>query len=286
MRYVQLRAFYMVARRGGFSSAASAMGLTQPAVSDQVRKLEQDYDTLLFDRAHRHVGLTKAGRELLDIILPMFEHEARAHEFLSESRDETVGTLRIVADSPYHITRVLRRFRARYRAVNVVMTAGNAQRVVDDLGAYRAEIGVLGQDAGQSGLETIELDASAIVAFAARSFAPLAKGPVSLRALARLPLVFREKESRTRLKIEAAAKHAGVTLRPAIEAEGREAVREIVASGVGVGFVSKAEFGQDTRLRMIPLSDAVADMRESIVCLKRRRESRLIRAFMSVASRA
>ena len=61
MRYVQLRAFHYVAISGGFSRAAEALRLTQPAISDQVRKLEEQYDIILFNRHKRQISLTGAG---------------------------------------------------------------------------------------------------------------------------------------------------------------------------------------------------------------------------------
>src|SRR3546814_5615419 len=75
-------------------------------------------------------------------------------------------------------------------------------------------------------------------------------------------LVLRERGSKTRQSIEAAARAKGLALVPTIEAEGREAVREIVATGGGVGVVSAAEFGQDPRLAPIRLSDSEVLMDE------------------------
>ena len=86
MRYVQLRAFHNVAIHGGFSRAAEALSLTQPAVSDQVRKLESEYDVLLFSRQKKQITLTDFGKKLLEITHRMFDVEDQAHVLLSESR--------------------------------------------------------------------------------------------------------------------------------------------------------------------------------------------------------
>ena len=75
-------------------------------------------------------------------------------------------------------------------------------------------------------------------------------------------------------------------MKPAIVAEGREAVREVVASGAGIGFVSKAEFGHDDRLVQIKLTDVDLKMSETLVHLAQRREVKVIRHFMSVARKA
>ena len=101
--------------------------------------------------------------------------------------------------------------------------------------------------------------------------------------LVQLPLVFREVGSKTREKIEREARRQGVVLTPVIEAEGREAMREVVASGAGVGFVSKAEFGYDQRLIQIALEGVDLQMSETIAFLGQRRDLRIIRAFVKVA---
>ena len=90
----------------------------------------------------------------------------------------------------------------------------------------------------------------------------------------------------TRQTIEAAAQAHGLTLNAMIEAEGREAVREIVATGGGVGIVSAAEFGQDARLVPIRISDCEVMMSEALVCLRERAEGKLIGAFLEIARAA
>ncbi len=78
-----------------------------------------------------------------------------------------------------------------------------------------------------------------------------------------------------------------IKLVPAIEAKGREAVREIVSSGAGVGIVSEAEFGHDERLFQIPpITNARIQMDEALICLHERCKGRRINAFISVARAA
>jgi DNA-binding transcriptional LysR family regulator len=74
-----------------------------------------------------------------------------------------------------------------------------------------------------------------------------------------------------------------VELKFAIEAEGREAVREIVASGAGVGFVSEAEFGNDVRLAKIAIDGPPMLMEEALICLKERSQAKTMRAFLDIA---
>ncbi len=284
MRHVQLRAFHHVAVCGGFSRAAEDLHLTQPAISDQVRKLEEEYDILLFNRHHRQVTLTEAGERLLAITRRLFDSEAQALEFLTENRALRSGHLRIVADSAHHLLGTLATFRELYPGVQVTVTAGNSETVLERLRRYEADLGILGEVPEQAEFDVMRLSASPIVAFVARSHPLAARDTLPLAALADWPLVLRERGSKTRLKLEEAALRAGFLLRPAVEAEGREAVREIVASGAGVGFVSAAEMGEDPRL--VPLRlEGGEEMRmdEALVALAERRGAKLVAAFFQIA---
>ena len=283
MRYAQLRAFHHVAIHGGFSRAAEELSLTQPAISDQVRRLEQLYDVRLFDRRKKQIALTESGTALLAITRRMFESEAEALALLSESRALASGRLRIVADAAHHLLHVLGRFRERYPGVRLSVSAGNSETVLQRLRSYDADIGVLGEAPEGREFETIALETTPIVALVAKSSPVASRASLGFADLARLPLVLREEGSKTRNKLLDAARAAGVVLGPAIEAEGREAVREIVAAGGGVGFVSRAEFGQDERLVAIPvLPDEGLGMREAVLCLRERREGKLVRAFLAL----
>lgn len=104
-----------------------------------------------------------------------------------------------------------------------------------------------------------------------------------MREFAALPMAVREPGSKTRAKFEDFAKRSGIKPRIAIEAEGREAVSEIVAAGDCIGVVSEAEFGNDPRFVRIPIEDADIMMDEALICLRERQDSRLIRTFMEVA---
>lgn len=284
MRYVQLRAFHHVATTGGFSRAAEALHLTQPAISDQVRKLEEEYEVQLFNRIRRQITLTAEGEALLAITRRFFEVEREALEMLSERRALREGNLRIIADAPHHLLHILGRFRQRYPSVRVFVQSGNTDTVIEALYRYEADVGVLGELPTGQDLTVLPLSSSPIIAFAAHDHPAATCRRLCLPDLAAMPLVFREKGSRTRAKLEQAAAAAGLTLVPAIEAEGREAVRELVAGGAGVGFVSAAEFGQDARLKPIPLEDATGmTMDEALVCLTARKEGRLLRAFLAMA---
>ena len=283
MRYVQLRAFHYVAICGGFSRAAEQLFLTQPAISDQVRKLEEEYDVLLFNRYKKQVTLTGFGQQLLEITHRMFDTEQQALDLLSESRALRSGTLRIVADAAHHLLHILGKFREKYPGIQVTVRTGNTETVVTSLFAYDADIGVLGEIPKGREFDMLKLNSTPIIAFVARTHALAGTKSMNFAELSEYPLVMREQGSKTRQKLEAMANECGVTFTPRIEARGREAVREIVASGGGIGFVSHAEFGHDNRLLPIRIESPEMLMDEALICLRERSGGKLVKAFFDIA---
>ncbi|SLN44217.1 LysR substrate-binding domain-containing protein [Ruegeria meonggei] len=284
MRHSQLKAFHYVAKYGGFSRAAEALFLTQPAISEQVRKLEQDHDLLLFKRERKRVNLTVEGEQLYRYTKQYFEIEDQIEDYLSETKAAIDGELRIVADSAHHLTDFLGPFRKKYSNITITVRAGNTEDILEELRTYNAEIGVVGSVSPGKDMSVLSLGSTEIVAFTSRELLLASKPTLSLAELADLPLIFREQGSKTREKLEDEANKRGILLKPAIVAEGREAVRELVASGAGIGFVSQAEYGHDDRLRQIKLQDVDLQMGESMIYLSQRREVKTIRAFMDFAN--
>jgi LysR family transcriptional regulator, low CO2-responsive transcriptional regulator len=191
--------------------------------------------------------------------------------------------LRIVADAAHHLLHILGTFRERYPGIQVSVRSGNTETVISSLYSYEADIGVLGEIPTGRDFEILKLNSTPIVAFVSAENPLSTLKSVTLEELTRLPLVMRERGSKTRQKLQDLAMSMGIDLKPAIEAEGREAVREIVASGAGVGFVSSAEFGQDSRLIQIPIAAPEMLMDEALICLRDRSAGKLVRVFLDIA---
>ncbi|UTW51229.1 LysR family transcriptional regulator [bacterium SCSIO 12827] len=283
MYYSQLRAFHAVATQGGFSKAAEHLHLTQPTLSDQVRKLEKDFDVLLFNRTSRSVALTDAGRHLLAITNRMFECEGEALEYLKESQNLLVGSLTLSADAPFHVLRIVRAFRNRYPGVTVNLKIGNSEDILNQLYDFDADVGVFSHVPDDARLKVLSLRDDPLVAVINRDHSWAGRGAVKFKELAGEPLVLRERGSTTRRLVEQEFARLELQMGTVMEVEGRESIREAVATGNGIGFVSKPEFGFDSRLVMIELKDCKLPMHEYMVCLENRAETRVVRAFWELA---
>ena len=282
MRHSQLRAFHFVAIYGSFSVAAERLKISQPAVSEQVKKLEQNYDTLLIRRQNKKITLTDEGRKILLLTKQLFEVEQQIEDYISESGQELAGSIRIIADSASHVLNILAAFRKKYPKVKVILRSGNSEEVENTLRSFNSEIGIMPNLSKKLDIGMQFLGSSKSIVFGQHEYFDTGKKILKMVDLTKLPIIFREKGSNTRKIIEKEAKIQGVNLKPIIEVEGREAMRELVASGAGIGFVSEAEFVADTRVMKVNIQGDNLIMNETVAFLKQRSNVRVIRDFLSL----
>lgn len=284
MYYYQLRAFHAVATYGGFSKAAKKLNISQPAISDQVRKLEGWFNIRLFERKRRSVVPTELGKRLHELTKRMFELEKEAVELLSESEALKTGLLRLAADAPLHSVNLIGAFREAYPGISIKLSIGNADEVLSELFEFNADIAVLADVPQNDQLKILPLRTDPLVAFVNKSHPWANRKKITLKELCTEPLVMREHGSKTRMTLERELEAKNLNYKMSLEADGRAAAREAVAAGIGVGVVSRAEVGFDTRLTAIELSDSTGSMTENLVCLKERAKLRTVAAFWDIAT--
>ncbi|ATR83280.1 MULTISPECIES: LysR family transcriptional regulator [Pseudomonas] len=280
--HAQLKAFHAVALHGSFTRAAERLFLTQPAISDQVRKLEERFGILLFHRNKRSVQLTDLGERLLGITQRLFACEDEAHELLQDSRALQTGTLVLAVDAPVHVLPQIARFCQRYPGISVKIETGNTDESLLRLFNYQADLALLGRDVDDQRLLCVPLRDDPMVAFVSHQHPWASRASISLQDLDDTPIVLREPGSVTRQTLEEEMQRAGLRIRPAIQVEGREAAREAVVVGIGVGVVSAAEFGADARVCALPIVDCQRRLTETLVCLREQSSRRLVATFLQM----
>ncbi|WP_311881662.1 MULTISPECIES: LysR family transcriptional regulator [unclassified Pseudomonas] len=280
--HAQLKAFHAVAVHGSFTKAAERLFLTQPAISDQVRKLEERFGVLLFHRNKRSVRLTDLGERLLAITQRLFVIEAEAQELLQESQALQTGSLILAVDAPVHVLPQIARFCERYPGISVKIETGNTDESLFRLFNYQADLALLGRDVSDERLLCVPLRNDPMVAFVSRNHPWAEHESICLEDLDDTPLVLREHGSVTRQTLEEEMARAGFRIRPAIQVEGREAAREAVVVGIGVGVVSAAEFGADSRVCALPIIDCTRRLTETLVCLREQSNRRVVSTFLDM----
>ncbi len=286
MNHAQLRAFHAVATEGSFTKAAEALRVSQPAVTIQVKALEEAYGVLLVHRRGHRVMLTDLGSRLLEVTRRIFGLMEEADELLSAARELRAGHLRVGADGPFFVMPLLAAFIARYPGVRVTVSMGNSQSVLGDLIEYRSDVAVLARVDGDKRFYALPFSRQPVVVFVPRDHPWAGRGEIRLAELDGQPMVLREVGSTTRRIFEAALQRGRVRPRVVLEIGSREALREAVAAGLGIGVVSRAELGGDERFATLTVADARLESDEFVVCLKERRNLRTVQAFLDLVTAA
>lgn len=279
-----MRSFHAVAVTGSFTAGAKMLNVSQPPVTKHVKELEDRYGVELFYRHSRGAQLTEVGRRLLAIVQRIVANQTEAMDYLREAGSLRTGQLRIGAVNPFQVAEILSKFRAHYPKVGVTVTTGNSQDLVEELHDYRIDIAVIGQIGATEELEAIRYSQPQIVVIVNRAHPWSRRRDISISELKDQPIVLRETGSETRRVLEDAATRAGIVLTPSAEFTGREGLLAAVVHGMGVGAVSEDQLFDHKRLQKLRIRDADMHTDVLIVCLKERRDSRTIRAFMDRAA--
>ncbi|CAB3770475.1 LysR family transcriptional regulator [Paraburkholderia humisilvae] len=241
----QLITFAAVAEHRNISRASVALHLSQPAVSGQLRQLQDEFGEPLYLRDGRGVRLTPAGEQLASYAARLRDTWRQAHAYRDALRGMECGMLRIGASTTpasYLLPYLIAGFQRRYPEVTVHTAGGNTSEIVGGLGSLDIALieGVAGPELPpDTAVHPWRQDE--IVAIMPRTHPLAAQGcarGVSLAQLSAEPLVLREAGSGVRQLVERAFAQAGAPMRVVLEIAGVEGVKEAVRAGMGIGFVS------------------------------------------------
>jgi aminoethylphosphonate catabolism LysR family transcriptional regulator len=283
MNFTQLRAFHAVASEGGVTRGAARLGISQPAVTVQVRALEQAYGIELFHRRGQRVALTDFGRMVWAHTRRLFAQLDDLDELLAAAGSLHIGRLELGADGPFAVMDLLAAFIVRHPGVEVAMRLGNAPRVLGDLRERRTDVALLNLIESDDDLHSEPVLQDRLVAVVRDTHPWAGRDAIALADLSDAPLIVREPGSATRTVLLDALHTAGLSPRIVLELGSREAVRQAVLAGLGIGPVFAQELVPDGRLRTLEITGADLGATISLVCLAERRELRTVQAFFEVA---
>lgn len=287
MDLFELETFLAVVREGGFSRAAKSLHRTQPAVSQTIRKLENDLGEPLLDRSSRDGTLTDAGRLLEEYAQRMLNLKGEARAALTELRQLTHGKL-VIAANEYtciYLLPVLDGFHRQYPMIKIAVQRSLASHIPGDLTRHGAELGVLSFDPGDAGLTSMVVGADELV-FVVHPRHPLAKAKqVSIKQLGAETFVAHNVPSPLRARVLQAFQKHKTPLHMQIELPTIEAIKRFVAMGNGVALVPgicvEAEVARGELVR-IPVNDLRIVRKLRIVYRKNASLSHAARAFLQM----
>lgn len=283
VQFSQLRSFLAVARHGGFTAAARALSLSQTTVTSQVQALERRHGVALFHRRGHRVAVSDVGEAMIPIARRMLAMEAEAELLLRDSGALRHGLLKIGAVGPFHVTEMIAAYSRRYPGMRISVSMGNSEQVLRDLDDYACDVAVLASFAEDERYLSLPYKTHPVVLFVSADHPFAERGSIALRELQGQAMIMREPGSTTRKRLEAALKAAGVGVHVTLEIGSREAVREAVLLGLGIGAVSDAEYVPGPGLRRLTLAGEPVTTSTHLYWLRERDRGRLIGSFVDVA---
>ncbi len=246
--------------------------------------METVYGVELFYRLGRRIELSEVGRSLLTATERLFTMSEETIELLESASGQGTGHLRISAVGPLDVIPVIALVAKANPAARISLTICNSEVAQQSLLEFRADVAMLATAQSDPRFHYVDFGSRPLVLYVNRDHEWAKWRSVRLRDLHGQKLIIREIGSHTRLIFEQACMKAGVILLHPIEINNRDAFREAVAHGLGIGVVADRGLVPDPRLYRLQISDTYIHMDRELACLKERCNSRLIRTFMDTGN--
>lgn len=279
----ELKAFDATARSGSMSAAARLLGIRQPTISAHIAGLEKRFGVELFVRRGRGVELTTFGLALHEVSNRIYRAEQQAELLLLGARSQYEGHLKVSAVGPYNVLPMVKRYRTLFPRIRLAISVGDSRKIVESILDHRDDVGVMLHAVNDHRVHCVPYRRQPLIVFASISH-PLADlKTMTLSNLEGQEFVLREQGSQTRSIFESGLEAAGIRIRSSLEVGSREAVREAVAQGLGLGVVAQTAFVADSRLVVLPIGDMALSTHVHVICLAERQSAPLIARFLGVA---
>ncbi len=250
----RLQVFHTVARLLSFTKAAETLHMTQPAVTFQVRQLEEHFNTRLFDRTHNRISLTEAGKRVFEYADRIFEHYAEMESAVREMTGDVSGVLMIGASTTiaeYLLPALLGDFKKKYPDVNVQLKVSNSDGIVHMVENNVIDLGVVESPVMNKNLVVEVCRIDQLVAVVTPQHPLADRTSVSIAELLEHPYICREEGSGTRDVIAEYMTAQGINagqVRLTMELGSPESIKGAVEAGMGVSIISLATVQKELKL--------------------------------------
>ena len=255
----QMRVFAAVARNLSFTRAARELHLTQPAVSQQVKLLEEEVGLPLFEQIGRKVHLAPAGVELLRYTDQAMELLRQASESLAAMRGLKRGVLKLgaVSTAKYFAPSLLSAFTPAYPEVTIKFEVGNREEVIQQLAANEIDLVIMGRPPRELDTVAEPFAKHPLVIIASPTHPLAAKRRIRLNQLASEGFLIREEGSGTRASMERVFGEREVPFRVSMEVSSNETIKQAVMANMGISFISSHTVGLELAAGKLVILDVV-----------------------------
>jgi DNA-binding transcriptional LysR family regulator len=256
----QLKVFEAVARHLNYTRAAEELHLTQPAVSMQVKQLEEGLGVALFEQLGKRIHLTEAGTEALAYARVVTQQLDELEGVLNRLKGLSGGRLRIsvATTANYFIPTLLGSFSLRYPDVTVTLDVTNRETLLRQLAENTVDLVIMGQPPAEADVEAEPFMDNPLVVVAPPGHPLAGRKKIPLARLQEETFLVREPGSGTRIAMERFFSERGMKLRTGMEVGSNEAIKQSVQAGLGLGLLSRATIEQELALKRLVVLDVAA----------------------------
>jgi len=267
----QLRAFFLAAREKSITKAAEALCITQPAVSIQIKSLEETLQLKLFRKCGKDLEITDAGKvlygyaEKIFLIVGEMEHVLKGYADLTQG-SLTMGTTRSFAR--HLMPALLSQFQEEFPGVKVYLEVGSSQEIADRLLEFKYDLGIIGRLQYSNKLRSVPYGKEEFCLVTPPHHRFAGRQEVSLQELKEEPLIIRENGSGSRHAILSLLRSHGVKPSVLLEAGSFEFIKEYISKGRGISFLYKPEFQLEAKmglLKSVPIREGPIFIQSDIV---------------------
>ncbi len=253
----QIKVFDTVARLSSYSRAAEQLHLTQPAVSMQVKQLEETIGLPLFDQVGKKIYLSEAGQEFQrysrDILQQLMEAES-VFEDLKGLRHGKL-TISVASTASYFMPQLLGRFNKQFPGITISLNVTNREALLQQLAHNEMDVAVMGRPPADLGLEAISFMENPLVIIAPSSHPLAREKAIPLARIQQESFLVREQGSGTRIAMERFFTEQGIRLTTGIEMSTNEAIKQAVQAGMGLGILSLNTIGLELETKRLMVLD-------------------------------
>lgn len=283
----QLKIFQTVVAAGSHSRAADRLGISQPAVSMQLARLEEALGVKLFSQQGRQITLTEPGETLARYADRLFGLHDEALQAMEDIKQLRRGRLRLAASSTpgaYLLPALVAAFRRERPGVELTLRISNTRQAVQRVADGTADVAAVGEPpADGPDLEYLPLCPDRLTLVVAPGHPWAARASVSAEELVAEPLILREPGSSTREVLDRRLADLGQRARPGLELSSTEAVREAAAAGLGPAVLSRWAVRTDLqagRLRSLEIESLSLERMLHLALVRGGDRSPLLQAFL------
>jgi LysR family transcriptional regulator, low CO2-responsive transcriptional regulator len=237
----QLQILEEIAKHGSFTRAAEELDLTQPTVSQQIKKLTQTIGMPLFEQLGKQLYLTAAGKEVLAASTTISQKFADLEIALDELKGLKQGRINLVASTTakYFVPRLLGTFRRKHPEIALALQITNQEGVLSRLANNQDDLYFTGRPPSEMDIELRPILENPLVVVASSEHPLAKKKNIPVKELVSEPFIFREPGSGTRLVIEKFLAENRVSVEVVMELSSNEAIKQAIAGGLGISILSQ-----------------------------------------------